>query len=241
MVTVRSQRFDLKPYHQLFCWRLFKIIPCLKKIQPIRGLESRCVICFIQWADKKKLNSSMFAICQQGTVQLKITLFTVPNPKLPLQKPCKSKNVYFFLQVRTISNISRVWVSWSADLQASRLLLLNLVLDPFTYVLTRQQYRRALRHYLCCSGTRKATRSGSTLTVSSVRSSRSSSLMSNILYNVRRPEPCRTVETTESPIVFKKCKDVEAGVPSNDDKSITGLKYMKRFSLKKKVKKVLVV
>ena len=65
--------------------------------------------------------------------------------------------------------------------------------------------------------------------------------MSNILYNVRRPEPCRTVETTESPIVFKKCKDVEAGVPSNDDKSITGLKYMKRFSLKKKVKKVLVV
>lgn len=55
------------------------------------------------------------------------------------------------LQVRIIGNISRIWISWSADLNASRLLLLNLVLDPFIYVLTRKYYRDTLKKILCCN------------------------------------------------------------------------------------------
>ncbi|EDO45640.1 predicted protein, partial [Nematostella vectensis] len=40
--------------------------------------------------------------------------------------------------IRIIGNITGIWCSWSADLQASRLLFLNLVLDPFVYVLARK-------------------------------------------------------------------------------------------------------
>ena len=42
-----------------------------------------------------------------------------------------------------------VWLSEDADVIASRLALLNFVLDPFTYVLTRTQYRKELRD-MCC-------------------------------------------------------------------------------------------
>ena len=55
----------------------------------------------------------------------------------------------FIFQVRIICNLSGVWLSEDADVQASRLALLNFVLDPFTYVLTRPQYRHALRE-MCC-------------------------------------------------------------------------------------------
>lgn len=51
---------------------------------------------------------------------------------------------------RIVGNISGIWISSSADLNASRLLLLNLVLDPFIYVLTRKHYREALKQMLCC-------------------------------------------------------------------------------------------
>jgi hypothetical protein len=52
--------------------------------------------------------------------------------------------------VRIICNVSGIWKSKSADLQVSRLLLLNLVLDPFIYVLTRKQYRDTFVRLFCC-------------------------------------------------------------------------------------------
>ena len=76
-----------------------------------------------------------------------------------------------------ICNIIGVWSSEMWDVQASRLALLNFVLDPFTYDLTRTQYRKELRD-MCCK--RKRQRLGSSLSVTSRRTTRTSSILQEI-------------------------------------------------------------
>lgn len=73
-----------------------------------------------------------------------------------------------------ICNMTGIWLSEGADLQSSRLALLNFVLDPFTYVLTRTQYRQALRD-MCCVIRRQ--RTADVLSTNSRRTTRTSSLL----------------------------------------------------------------
>ncbi|KAK3709928.1 hypothetical protein QZH41_020044 [Actinostola sp. cb2023] len=52
-------------------------------------------------------------------------------------------------KIRVICNTAGVWKDWLADRVASRLLLVNFVLDPFIYLLVRKQYRRTLVKFCC--------------------------------------------------------------------------------------------
>ena len=94
------------------------------------------------------------------------------------------------MQFRIVGNISGIWISWSADLNASRLLLLNLVLDPFIYVLTRKHYRDALKEMLCCHCCNgKMQRYFSIKKLSSSRTGLSGSKLSNpSLHNIDKIE-----------------------------------------------------
>lgn len=56
----------------------------------------------------------------------------------------------FVSQVRLIGNAFYNWHNSSADLLVCCLLLLNLIADPFMYVLTRRQYRKVLKMMLQC-------------------------------------------------------------------------------------------
>lgn len=48
-----------------------------------------------------------------------------------------------------VGNASFGWRNWKVNIQAFRMLMLNFVIDPIVYVLTRRQYRLVLRDVIC--------------------------------------------------------------------------------------------
>jgi len=52
--------------------------------------------------------------------------------------------------IRILCNLTGVWVNAWVDVQVSRLLLINFVLDPFLYTLSRKQCRDIVKMWLCC-------------------------------------------------------------------------------------------
>ena len=77
-----------------------------------------------------------------------------------------------------VCNLTGIWQSVNADVQASRLALLNFVIDPFTYVLTRTQYRKELRDL--CSKTRRQRFGSESMSLNSRRTTRTSSVLQEI-------------------------------------------------------------
>eukprot|EP00794_Sanderia_malayensis_P009780 gene9780-10779_t len=52
--------------------------------------------------------------------------------------------------IRIICNLTGFWVDAWVDVQVSRLLLFNFVLDPFLYTLSRKQCRDIIKGWFCC-------------------------------------------------------------------------------------------